>query len=255
MIMGNGRTTAMTLAATLTFALFISCAGEAQAQGWNAQYNPNSNYWLPNVEQGSTYPSYTPPPEGQPPPIGDGYAPDGINPGMMGWGVTTPASHVNMPVIPPGQDGKAMATSYLGGYLQPPTKFDATDMGTLPGPQDFGPPPAAVTNINPGGGMPGDLAPQQRWGGQTSRDLGRSPTTVYGAGSQLCDFGQKLQTKPDLKMMPQASEDGPRNANYPGQRGSSNKASNLAGSQSTTDLNGNRSLFSNVRARLTIAPY
>ncbi len=243
-ILEGGRKNAIMLAATLALVV-LSFANAAQAQ-------PS---FYPEVI-GPTEPALTPPPPGQPPPIGDGPVPAPVTPGMLG-NPDPPASQVYIGEIPPGPQGKQEATSRLGGMLQPPTNFVAADPGTLPGPMDFKPPPAAVVNINPDGGMPGDQAPQNRWGAQTTRDFGRSPNTVYGPGSQLCDFGELLPNKPNLKMMPQFSQDGPRNCQYIQQRGSNNRSGNFPNAQETQDLNGNRTLFKgpNLRAQFTIAPY
>ncbi|MBX9666572.1 MAG: hypothetical protein K2X93_03090 [Candidatus Obscuribacterales bacterium] len=238
------------LAATLASIAFVSLTGsvEAQVLNPNPSFDGDANMYFPNVESGPTSPPYTAPPEGQPPPIGDGDTPLGINPGHLGYPILPPPSHVPMPLIPPGPEGKAAATAAAAGYLTPPTKFDATDPGIIDSPQDFGPPPVAVTNINPGGGISGD-APIERWGAQSSRDFGRG-----GGGSTITDFGEKLREKPDLAKMPQSSEDGPRNLNQP-QKGQPRRGESLPGAQASTDLNGNRTMFSKQRARLTIAPY
>lgn len=250
------KTEGLTVAAMLAVVSTVCLAGGAEAQVWNP--NPNfdadSGMWLPNVEQGSAMPPYQPAPEGQPPPIGDGNTPMGINPGHAGYGIMPPPSHVNMPQIPPGQDGKAMATSYAAPYLTPPTLYPTSDPGIIDSPQDFYQPPVSVTNINPGGGISGG-APITRWGGQTSEDHGLR-SYMRGGGSQTSDFGEKLSQKPNLQKAPQFSEDGPRNQQQ-GQRGQASRSANLPGAQSTTDLNGNRTFFKgeNQRARLTIAPY
>lgn len=249
---------AITLAATLAVVSVVSLADRATAQPWNPNpsYDADAGMWLPNVENGYTTAPYTPAPEGQPPPIGDGYAPMGTNPGHLGCPVMPPPSHVNMPPIPPGQDGKALATSYAAPYLTPPTMYPTYDPGMIDSPQDFYQPPVTVTSINPAGGISGS-APIQRWGGQTSEDHGRRLSFRTNAASQTSDFGEKLTQKPNLQKMPQFSEDGPRNQQSPGQRGQANRSSNLPGAQSTTDLNGNRTFFKgeNQRARSTIAPY
>lgn len=251
----NGK---LMLAATLALVAVVSLTGNADAQVWNPNpnYDADSSMWLPNVENGSTQPPYSAPPEGQAPPIGDGYAPMGINTGHAGYGVPTPASHVNMPLIPPGPDGKAAATAAAAGYLTPPTIYPTSDPGSIDSPPDFYQPPVTVTNINSGGGISGS-APIQRWGGQTSEDHGLRSFMRGTGGSQTTDFGERLSQKSNLQKAPQSSEDGPRNQQSPGQRGQANRSANLPGAQSTTDLNGNRTFFKgeNLRARLTIAPY
>lgn len=257
------ETRLMMRALTLSIVCLVSIisivlfAGEAKAQApWNINAgNPNTDMWLPNVE-GYATPPYEPAPEGQAPPIGDGFAPMGINPGHLGYGVTTPASHVpGIPPVPAGQQGKDMVNGYVAPYLTPPPSTEGPDPGLVHNPQDFYNPPAAWVNINAGGGMPGDQAPTQRWGGQTTRDLGRNPGFSRGSmGSSLTDFGEKLREKPDLKMQPQSSEDGPRQGAGGGGGG---RQSSLPGAQATEDLHGNRSFFKgeNLRSRLTIAPY
>jgi hypothetical protein len=248
------KTITMTaLAATLLTLSAVSLAGEAQAQAWNPTqpFDADASQWYPNVEQGQTNPAYQAPQEGQAPPIGDGYSPMGTTPGQMGAPLLPPPSHVPLPLIPPGQEGKAAATAAAAGYLTPPTKYDPTDPGSIDAPQDFYQAPVAVTNINPGGGIQGN-APIQRWGGQTTEDHGR----LGFAGSSSTDFGEKLSQKPNLQKMPQFSQDGPRNKASQGQRGSNNRPSNLPGATTSTDLNGNRSSRKDgQRARLTIAPY
>jgi len=141
----------------------------------------------------------------------------------------------------------------LVGQIPSPPSTPGQDPGMIHAPRNFRRPPVAVVGINSQGGMPGDQAPQQRWGGQQTHDYGNFKTS----GSQLTDFGQKLTDKPNLAMWPQESQDGPRQAVYPGQLGwSSNRAPNMRGAQDTTDL-GHRIFFkgANLRARSTIAPY
>jgi hypothetical protein len=58
----------------------------------------------------------------------------------------------------------------------------------LPGPLDFYPPPAAIVNINPDGGIEGS-APTQRWGGQQSHDYG----LYRHRGTQTDDMAQEEQ--------------------------------------------------------------
>lgn len=253
------RTGKMTLAATLAVVAVVALTGKADAQVWNPNnnYDADSSMWLPNVENGPTSAPYNAPQQGQAPPVGSGSSPMGINTGHAGYGVTTPPSHVpNMPLIPPGQDGKAAATAAAAGYLTPPTFYPTSDPGSIDSPPDFYQPPVSVTNINPGGGIAGS-APIQRWGGQTSEDHGLRSFMRGNRPSNTSDFGERLSQKPNLRKAPQFSEDGPRNQQSPSQRGQASRSSNLPGAQSTTDLNGNRTFFKgeNQRARLTIAPY
>lgn len=203
---------------------------------------------------------------GQPPPVGDGMTPQPVTPGMGGGPTHLPgidrlpanqvnvnSSQVGVPIgaatlAPPQTLGQSI-------NIPPPPSTPGADPGVL-APNNSGyTPPAAWVNINPAGGMPGDQAPKRKWGGQTTKDFGSKR-----GGSTLTDFGDPLQRKPDLKMQPQCSEDGPRQATYPGQMGSSNRAPNLRNAQTAQDLYGDHTLvkdgFGNyVQPRMTIAPY
>lgn len=240
-----------------TASVFGSATGGAFAQGIQTLRNP----YIP----GANYsPPYVCPQEGQPPAIGDGNAPAPVTPGhtcapeSMPWVRVIPANQIDQPNSwvggLPSED--TLASPYtLGPSLNVPhpPSVPGQDPGQLPGPLDFRPPPAAIVNINPNGGMPGDMAPKERWGGQTTRDLG-----LYRSGSRLNDFGEKLQQKPDLYATPQCSEDGPRQGfSYAGRMGNqANHAPSLPGAQATQDLHGNRTRFkNNTRSRMTIANY
>ncbi|HEY9784541.1 MAG TPA: hypothetical protein V6D17_03995 [Candidatus Obscuribacterales bacterium] len=216
---------------------------------------------------GATYsPPYACPPEGCPPPPGDGQMPAPVTPGhtcapeSMPWVRAIPANQIDQPNSwvggLPSED--TLASPYVLGKqlnVPHPPSVPGSNPGSLPGPLDFQPPPAAIVNIRPQGGMPGDFAPQQRWGGQTTRDFG----LYKSQGSRLNDFGEKLTEKPDLYTMPQFSEDGPRNGlSYPGRMGNQPAHSKIwPNAQTTQDLHGNRTLFKgpNLRSQLTIAPY
>lgn len=227
----------------LVLGLQIALAGEASAQ-WNAG---TQSLRTPLISGAPAAPAYVTPQEGQPPPVGDGYAPPGVTPGMMGWGPDLPASHVpNVPQVPAGEAGKAMVNAYVAPYLTPPPEHPAPDPGMVDPPPDFYPPPVSVTNINPGGGISGS-APIERWGGQTTRDYGNGGR----GGSTVIDGGERLVDKP-VKVMPQSCQDGPRPSG--GGRG---RAASLPNAQTSQDLNGNRTLYRgpNARARLTFAPY
>lgn len=227
----------------------------------NAQYQSLRNPLIPGAPSA---PAGAAPYEGQPPPIGQGYAPPPVTPGMWGapellpWNSNIPANQIDQPSsqVNTGADPTTLASPYTLGsqlYAPAPPSTPGQDNGPLSGPMDFYPPPAALVNINAQGGMPGDFAPQQRWGGQTTRDLGRRTTQ----GSTLQDYGEKLTEKPNLKMYPQGAEDGPRNTYAPDRNYTSNRDPNLGNAQATTDLHGNRTLFkgSNQRSRQTIAPF
>jgi len=249
---GRKTITMTALAVTLVAFSVVLLAAKAEAQVWNPNQNNDydQNMYLPNVEQGPASAPYQAPQEGQAPPIGSGSAPMGTNPGHLGASLLPPPSHVEMPLIPPGMEGKAAATAAAAGYLTPPTRFTPTDPGSIDAPQDFYQAPVAVTTVS-GGGIQGN-APIQRWGGQTTEDHGRLGFNA----STSSDFGEKLSEKPNRARDPQFSQDGPRNKASQGQRGSNNRPPSRPGATSSTDLNGNRSSRKDgQRARLTIAPY
>lgn len=196
-------------------------------------------------------PGYVPM-EGAPPPIGSGDCPVPVTPGM--WGPPTePASHIpGLPLV----DGayKHQIDPYIQGYLTPPPSTEGYNMGSINGSNGgYGlPAPVCEVNINPQGGISG-TAPTQRWGGQTSRDLGRNSNTSNGNSSFTFDFGQKLSQKPDLRMTPQTSQDGPR-LTTTGMDGT--RCPNLPSAQQTALRYGNRiKRLDGQSAQLTIAPY
>lgn len=236
-------------------AVVVSAGLAASAQ---AQIDTLRNPLIPGAMYSSPY---TCAPEGQPPPPGHGYAPAPVTQGHYGapesmpWVRNIPATQIDQPNSYVGlPSNNVLASPYtLGGQLQVPhpPSTPGEDYGQIPGPMNFYPPPAAVVNICPEGGMPGDQAPIQRWGGQTTRDLG----LYRNHGSKLTDFGEKLSQKPDLQAQPQFSEDGPRPQGQGSMGGGAVRAS-IRGAQAATDLHGNRTLFKGqARSRLTIAPY
>jgi hypothetical protein len=249
------RLTTMTLALLAMLVAF----GTSQAQ---AQSTSLRNPLIPGVP---TTEPYQAPYEGMPPPPGQGSTPAPVTQGMGGgptlepWNTRIPANQIDQGssqvdlgvgpdvLAPPMTLGKTLTVPHA-------PSVPGADAGMLPGPLDFQPPPAAVVDINAQGGMPGDQAPQQRWGAQYTRDFGLRKAS----GSTLTDFGEKLTQKPNLKMNPQESQDGPRQAVYPGQMGSStNRSPSIPGAQTTVDWYGNRRMFKGptVRSVLTIAPY
>jgi hypothetical protein len=170
-----------------------------------------------------------------------------VNPGHIGP-APKPPSHVDVPLAGP-YDGP-MVNGALSPYLQPPPSTTGQNSGMFPGHGGLTP-PVNWTNINPNGGMYG-CAPIQRWGGQVTRDMGY----LRSFGSKLTDFGVDVDQLTPVKRA--TSEEGPRPATYPGVQGSpTNRQTNLAGAQGTTDLHGNRSMFhkSGSLPRMTIAPY
>ncbi len=186
-------------------------------------------------------PAWMPAQQGAPPAIGDGYFPAPVTGGDYGF-PCPPVTSVPMPLV--GPMDKGMVNAYAAPYLTPPPSTQGYDPCSINGSRGgYGVnAPVSVVNVCPGGGLKGS-APTRRWQAQRSFDHGQ-PNNVRGNGSTLNDFGQKLTDKPDLKMTPQVSEDGPR------QQGS------WMG-QTTQDLRGNRSLFKgpNLRSQLTIAPF
>lgn len=237
------------------FALLVAGGLATAAQ---AQQETLRNPLIPGAMYSSPY---TCPQEGCPPPPGDGFAPPPVTQGHYGapetmpWVRNIPATQIDQSNSYVGlPSSTTLAAPYtLGSQLQVPhpPSTPGQDYGQIPGPANFYPPPAAVVNICPEGGMPGDQAPIQRWGGQTTRDLG-----VYRChGSKLTDFGEKLSQKPDLQAQPQFSQDGPRPQGQ-GSMGSGGVRGSMNGAQAATDLHGARTLFKGqTRSRLTIAPY
>ncbi|PZM77634.1 MAG: hypothetical protein DKT66_25475 [Candidatus Melainabacteria bacterium] len=237
------------------FAVFVSFGLAAAAQ---AQIDTLRNPTIPGAMYSSPY---TCPPEGCPPPPGSGSAPPPVTQGHYGapesmpWVRNIPATQIDQSNSYVGlPSNQTLAAPYtLGSQLQVPhpPSTPGDDYGQIPGPANFYAPPAALVNICPQGGMPGDQAPIQRWGGQTTRDLGLPRCH----GSQLTDFGERLSQKPDLCAQPQSSQDGPRPQGQGLMGGGSVRAS-IGGAQTATDLHGNRTLFrGQTRSRLTIAPY
>ncbi|CAN5254501.1 hypothetical protein BH11CYA1_BH11CYA1_45210 [soil metagenome] len=185
-------------------------------------------------------PAWVPAQEGAPPPCGDGFNPPAVAPGDCGVPFGTPSA-VFVPITAAGD--KNEVNTWAMPYLTPPPSTQGQDPGSINGSSGgYGlQAPVAVVNVCPQGGLSGN-APTQRWGGQRSFDFGK-PYNVRSSSSGLNDFGQKLSEKPDLKMCPQFSQDGPR------QRGEFR-------GQATQDLHGNRTLFKdNQRSTMTIAPY
>lgn len=221
--------------ASLAFGLFLLAASPALAQ-----IDTLRTPLVPGAEYADAYQA---PYEGDPPPPGSGYGYVPVNPGMTG-APPPPASHVQVPLASPME--KDIINAALGGYLQPPPSTPGSDPGLLPPTNAGYVPPAAAVDLNPDGTMPGDQAPQQRWGGQTTRDLGRNIMN----GSRLYDTGQKLIDKPDLAKFPQFSEDGPRPFETNLGPTTPRRQGQFSNAQQTSDL-GIRTLFkgANLRAQ------
>ncbi len=237
--------------------LFAALIGTSFAVSAQAQDSTLRNPYIPGANYSQPYQC---PPEGCPPPLGHGSSPAPVTPGHscppenMPWVRYIPSNQIDQQdsyVGLPGSD-TVSAPYTLGSQMQVPhpPSTPGYDGGSLPGPMNFAPPPATVTNIRPEGGMPGDYAPTQRWGGQATRDLG-----IYRThGAMTTDFGEKLSQKPDLQATPQFSQDVPRPTSQ-GSMGGGSTRSSFNGAQAATDLHGNRVIRNNTRSRLTIAPY
>jgi len=233
--------------------LLVQFAPQADAQRTRTLRNP----LIPCVPNAAPLEA---PMEGQPPPVGDGAGPAPVTPGDYGYIPPLPQIRQTPRSIFGGGEEVALPSPWtlappeaLGPSVSvpPPPSTPGADPGVIfPGPNNGVQPAACWVNICPDGGMPGDFAPRQRRAAQTTRDLG-----LDRDGSKLCDFGEKLTEKPDLKMMPQFSEDGPRQAVFPGRLGSAtNRATGLPGAQGTRDI-GRRVMFKQIRSRSTIAPF
>ncbi len=230
--------TAIALSTALLAGVLFSAVAPAHAYGEGDMVN---TLRTPIIYGAPNGPSWTPAQEGCPPPIGSGDCPMPVTGGDYG-APCPPPSHVSMPLF--GPLDKDQVNAYTAPYLTPPPSTNGYDQGSINGSNGgYGlQAPASVVNVCPDGGMVG-VAPTRRWEAQRAFDHGR-PANVRPASSALNDYGQKLSEKPDLKMCPQFSQDGPR------PRGT-------AIGQTTQDLHGNRTLFKgpNLRSQLTIAPY
>jgi hypothetical protein len=161
-------------------ALVLSLAAPALAQTCNLSGQAITSLRDPLIFGSTSSAPFNAAPIGQPPPVGDSSVPAPVNPGMIGPPTlipsvpTTPANDIDNPSVEinflptnlsaPGQLGPSITAP-------PPASTPGTDPGIIVAPLDFTMPPAAVVNINPGGGISG-TPPTQRWGGQTSADFG-----------------------------------------------------------------------------------
>lgn len=230
--------------ALLAGALF-SCPLFSAAGSTGAAFAYGESDMIQTLRSPLTYgtpnsPAWVPAQEGAPPPIGDGFCPPAVTPGDCGAPFSPPTAAF-VPLTMAGD--KSEVNAWVMPYLTPPPSTQGYDSSSINGSSGgYGlQAPVSVVDICPQGGMVGS-APTQRWGGQRSFDFG-NPNCVRPSSSALNDFGQKLSQKPDLKMCPQFSQDGPR------QRGEYR-------GQTTQDLHGNRTLFrDNQRSQMTISPY
>ena len=206
----------------------------------------------PLIYGADSAPAFAPPYEGQPPPVGSGFVPPMVTPGD--WG--SPEAPPTQVYVPPTIGGdKATVNDYVMGALEPPPSTPGADYGNINGSSGgMGlQAPVGTGNINPQGGISFD-APTTRWQAQRSMDYGRNVNVRNQNASRLADFGERLPEKPDLKMMPQFSQDGPRQLYVP-EIGQPSRAGNYPDAQATTDLHGNRTNFSQYQSQMTIAPY
>jgi hypothetical protein len=235
---------------SLKSALFALAAAIFMAGGFGVAQAQTTSLRTPLIQGAPNASAGQAPQQGAPPPIGSGDTPMGVTPGMTGDPLPPPSAVSLPPMSPLDRGPGGQVNSLVAPYLTPPPSTLGADPGMLP---NNGYPSATQVNINAGGGMPGDQAPQTRSGRQTTRDLGIKRTS----GSTLSDFGELLPNKPDLKMTPQYSQDGPRSVATSQGGAGGTRSPNLAGAQTTQNLYGNRTLFrgANERARATIAPY
>ncbi len=199
---------------------------------------------------------YIAPMAGPAPPMGSGFTPMPVTPGMTG-SPTLPPSVLNTPAnnIDVGNSNMTLssfnpaATSAPGvlgpsltGQIPGPVSTPGANPGSLTSdPINYGyNPSAVVVNVNSGGGLPNGSAPITGRGGQATRDFGLNKT---GIGSLTTDFGQPLNANPNIAIQPQYSQDGPRAAQYPGQMDEINRAPNLPNAQPTISLFGSQILF------------
>lgn len=201
----------------------------------------------PLIPTAPNAPSYGYVGEGQPPPIGDGFCPPPVTPGHFGAPCPPPSALYVPPVM--GGD-KGTVNAYAAPYLTPPPSGD-WDPGMIHESNGGAYPPATWTNINPGGGISGS-APICRWDSQKTQDHGRN---INGNKSYVFDFGESPACKPDVQIMPQISQDGPRAKINGGMNGATH-CPNLPNAQATAIRYGNRiPSATGQKAKFTIAPY
>jgi hypothetical protein len=229
-------------------AVLVTVAMVVLAQNAHSQTETLRNPLIPGADYAQPYET---PMMSLPPPPGCEGEPWPVTPGMTDRENCLPPTDVTMqPVSPTDRDS---VNSAVQPYLTPPASTLGDDPGMI-APNNSGfVPPVALVNINPEGGMPDDQAPQQRWGGQTTRYFGTN--LKKSQQSRLFDFGEKLTQKPDLANQPQFSQDGPRPFQTPSDYNSPSRQPQIPGAQQTTDL-GIRQLFSgNTQAQQTQPSY
>jgi hypothetical protein len=186
------------------------------------------------------------------------------SPGFEPWVTTIPSntagvtdSNVQLPLQPSDTTAPGMFRQDVYASIPPSPSTPGTDPGLLPPTLAGYQPPAANVQLAPDGSMPGDDAPKQKWGGQTSKDYGRN--ILKAQDSRLYDFGLKLSKNPAVAKQPQYSQDGPRPFQIPQDYTTPSRQPQLTNSygpaQETTDV-GYRTLFDgSTRALQTQANY
>lgn len=199
-----------TILSTLIAAVaFGSLAQTANAQPWPGSPPqpggmpgaPISTLHTPLLDGAPSSAPFIPPPEGQPPAIGDGSTPIGVNPGVAGapltllpWVPSIPANQIDnstsgipLPVNPAVQSPPGVLGPALTPFIPAPPSTPGPDPGSMQAPVGFFN-PADEININPAGGLPGTggyytSIPTQRRGGQETHQYEyRGRNSVLGGG-------------------------------------------------------------------------
>lgn len=187
-----------TIASKTLFRAMLTLAVLASAQVAHAQ--SASTLRDPLISGALSSPPFVCPPEGQPPAVGDGPTPAPVTPGMGGspelkpWVTNIPAntagvasSGVPLPVSPSIVTPPGVLGPMLTPFIPAPPSTPGVDPGPMTAPYgSFN--PAQISNINPGGGIPGTggyytSIPTVRRGGQESHQWGyRGRNSVLGGG-------------------------------------------------------------------------
>jgi hypothetical protein len=190
-------------------AAFGSLATAANAQPWPGSpvqpggmpMAPVETVRTPLIDGAPSSAPFVPAPEGQPPAIGDGSTPVGVNPGVLGspvtllpWVPTIPANQINnstsgipLPINPAVQSPPGVLGPALTPFIPAPPSTPGPDPGSMQAPMGFWN-PAQEININPMGGLPGTggyytSVPTQRRGGQETHQYSyRGRNSVLGGG-------------------------------------------------------------------------
>jgi len=264
----------------LTAVLALSQAANAQGSGlWNELGNNPSNNGAGYLGEQGAYTLRTPlipcalnaapnqqPAYSDPPPPGCGPTPWGVTPGMPGdpcpepWVPRIPAntacgsgtgdSTVNLPLSPPDVTAPGQFNQYVGSSIPNPPSTPGDDPGMFPTKDSGLAPPVALVDITQDGFVGADQAPQQKWGGDATKDFGRNKWV--GQNSHLYDLGQRVKDKPDVTNTPVQSEDGPRQfevAQDPTTATRGPQMTNTYGQAQQTSDFGTRTLFKGARQR------